>query len=35
MNADFREFAGMTPASFAAAACYPNSPSLPEPVALP
>lgn len=35
MNADFREFAGMTPAAFATAACYPNSPSLPEPAAPP
>ena len=31
MNADFREFAGMTPAQFVAAARYPNAASLAEP----
>lgn len=31
MNADFREFAGMTPAQFVAAARYPNTASLAEP----
>lgn len=31
MNADFREFAGMTPAQFVAAARYPNTVSLAEP----
>lgn len=30
MHRDFREFAGMTPAAFADAVRYPNSPSLPE-----
>lgn len=30
MNADFREFAGMTPAEFVRAVRYPNSPSIPE-----
>jgi AraC-like DNA-binding protein len=31
MNADFREFAGMTPAQFVAASRYPNTASLAEP----
>lgn len=31
LHASFREFAGMTPRAFAAAAGYPNSPSLAEP----
>ena len=31
MNADFRALAGLTPATFVAAARYPNSPSLAEP----
>ena len=30
MNADFREFAGMTPAEFVRAIRYPHSPSVPE-----